>query len=304
MNNYYVDLNHRDLLAVSGKDSELFLQGQLTCDLSKLAESDSCPGCICDNKGRVIASFTLWKLQHVYYLDMEAGLADLAEQHLLKYAVFYKSDIRRMPAQFIRFGLIGAEAQRLLKDKFPALPVAINQVTEADGNFLRLLDADLVRYEVWLTNTTPDTITENPFKQALPLGEYTDWQVLDQNQGLYRLRAEDAGTYTPEELNYDLLGHISFTKGCYTGQEIVARMHYRGKAKKRLYRLQIQSELHPMKKMKISTHENKTVGELMEVIELDIGQYQALAVANGFIQEEPDLYMEQLPDASIKLISQ
>ena len=81
-------------------------------------------------------------------------------------------------------------------------------------------------------------------------------------------------------------------------------MHYRGKAKKRLYRLHIQSELHPMKKMKISTHENKTVGELMEVIELDIGQYQALAVANGFIQEEPDLYMEQLPDASITLISQ
>ena len=80
-----------------------------------------------------------------------------------------------------------------------------------------------------------------------------------------RLQSEASALYTPQELNYDQLGHISFTKGCYTGQEIVARMHYRGKAKKRLYLLEISAESSPEKNMLIRTVENKPVGEIIDV---------------------------------------
>ena len=93
MDNYYVNLTHRDLIIVSGEDSQLFLQGQLSCDLSTLSEQDSCLGCLCDNKGRVVASFTLWKLKGEFYLEMETGVATIAKKHLKKYSVFYKSKI-------------------------------------------------------------------------------------------------------------------------------------------------------------------------------------------------------------------
>ena len=295
MKNYYVELNHRGLLAISGKDSELFLQGQLTCDLNALANLNSCPGCLCDNKGRVIASFTVWKLNDVFYLEMEAGLADIAEQHLKKYSVFYKSEIINASDSFIRLGLLGTDVREVLKTTFPDFPVTANQICQAEDQFLRLLDPQTQRYELWIGSkamTAKDELT-----QVLTAGTLQDWQLLDQNMGLYRLQAEDSGLYTPEELNYDLLGHISFTKGCYTGQEIVARMHYRGKAKKRLYRLHINSE-----HMKINTIEHKTVGEIIAFIKLASNEYHVLAIANDLINGA--LSIEQLEDAKIRVIFQ
>ncbi len=302
MDNYYVNLNHRELLVVSGIDSERFLQGQLSCDLATLTEQDSCPGCICDNKGRVVASFTLWKIIDVFYLEMEAGVAEIAEQHLKKYSVFYKSDISIKNEAFKRFGLIGPEAESYLAKFFPIIPSLLNQVevsAGSDKSYLRLSDQISQRYELWQQDTSNLSIQSDP-DFNLPEGKVEDWKLLDQTLGLYRLQAEDSALYTPQELNYDQLGFISFTKGCYTGQEIVARMHYRGKAKKRLYLLQISADSSPEKNMLISTTENKTVGEIIDVAVLAKNKYQVLAIANESVNQT--LKVENLINSELKLI--
>ncbi len=299
MDNYYVNLNHRELLVVSGIDSERFLQGQLSCDLSTLSEQDSCPGCICDNKGRVVASFTLWKITDVFYLEMEAGVAEIAEQHLKKYSVFYKSDITIKNEAFKRFGLIGSEAESYLAKYFPVIPSLLNQVEVSDGSYLRLADPINQRYELWQQNSSNFPIKSDAAFN-LPEGKVEDWKLLDQTLGLYRLQAEDSALYTPQELNYDQLGYISFTKGCYTGQEIVARMHYRGKAKKRLYLLQISADSSPEKNMLISTAENKTVGEIIDVAVLAKNKYQVLAIATESVNQP--LKVESLNNSELKLI--
>lgn len=302
MDNYYVNLNHRELLVVSGEDSERFLQGQLTCDLAGLSAQDSCPGCLCDNKGRVIASFTLWKLAKIFYLEMEEGVAAIAEQHLKKYSVFYKSDISINSQRFIRFGLIGASAKQYLSQHFTSLPTAINQIeTSNTGScYLRLADSDNQRYELWQSNDS-DCSVDFINEANLSEGTIEGWKILDQIQGLYRLQVSDSGLYTPQELNYDQSGHISFTKGCYTGQEIVARMHYRGKAKKRLYLLQLNSASAPAKHMKITTRDNKAVGEIIDIASLSDTQFQIQVIANESIHQ--DLYMENLENSELKLIS-
>ncbi|PCJ39920.1 MAG: hypothetical protein COA71_12130 [SAR86 cluster bacterium] len=297
MDNYYVTLNHRELLVVSGEDSERFLQGQLSCDLSKLSEQDSCPGCLCDNKGRVVASFTLWKLANVFYLEMETGVAAFAEQHLKKYSVFYKSEISIKNEAFNRRGLIGSAAENYLTSLFPVIPTIVNQVeasNESSTRYLRLIDPANQRYELWQSNKSNNDLN-------LPEGKLEDWKLLDQMQGLYRLHAEDSSLYTPQELNYDQLGHISFTKGCYTGQEIVARMHYRGKAKKRLYLLQINADSMPERHMLISTTDNKRVGEIIDVAAVANNQFQVLVIANESINQT--LNVEKLKNPTIKLIS-
>ncbi len=299
MNNYYINLNYRDLLVVSGADSERFLQGQLSCDLESLKELDSCPGCLCDNKGRVLASFTLWKITDAFYMEMEAGVAAIAEQHLKKYAVFYKSDIVTNNEAFHRFGLIGSEAEAYLAKHFPTTPVAANQIEESEGKFLRLADPVNQRYELWQPSSSSSILSDNNF--GLAEGKRKDWKLLDQALGLYRLQVEDSGLYTPQELNYDQLGHISFTKGCYTGQEIVARMHYLGKAKKRLYVLQITADTKPEKDMLISTTENKAVGKIIDVAVLADNKYQVLAIGNESIKQP--LLIDKITNADIKLIS-
>ncbi len=299
MDNYYVDLNHRELLVVSGIDSERFLQGQLSCDLSAISELDSCPGCLCDNKGRVIASFTLWKITEVFYLEMEAGVADFAEQHLKKYSVFYKTKIAIKNEAFNRIGLIGSEAQAYLIKHFAKIPSQANQIEASDGNYLRLADPVNLRFELWQDSTSPLSV-QSKTDLDLAEGKLEDWRLLDQSIGLYRLQSEASALYTPQELNYDQLGHISFTKGCYTGQEIVARMHYRGKAKKRLYLLEISAESSPEKNMLIRTVENKPVGEIIDVAVLAKNKYQVLAIATESIKQA--LKVQNLNNSELTLI--
>ncbi len=304
MDNYYVELNHRDLLVVSGEDSSTFLQGQVSCDLDTLADPDSCPGCLCDNKGRVIASFTLWKISGVFYLEMEAGVATIAEQHLKKYSVFYKSEITINNDAFYRVGIMVSEANDFLTTNFPSLPHLVNQVKQSVLNknfFLRCVDPVHNRYELWLDFASSSHLLP---ELALTRRDNEAWVGLDQLQGLYRIKAEDSACYTPQELNYDMQGHISFSKGCYTGQEIVARMHYRGKAKKRLYLLNITSDSIPEKYMKIinttGISDGKTVGEIIEVTELSENYYQAQAIMKEGNYE--NLELDNLPSKAIKVI--
>ncbi len=280
MKNYYVSLDNRDLVLVSGKDSVKFLQGQLTCDLSSLNSPDSCLGCVCNNKGRVIASFTVWHLNDDYFFEMEKGLGDILINHLEKYSVFYKVEITKASDRYLRKGFYGPEIQHSLTKIINGWPSEDRQVIQLNEHYIRLVDKTQQRFELWLDNRNQNKDFH------LLLDEMTetntqDWTLLDQQLGLYYMKPEDSSLYTPEELNYDLLGHISFTKGCYTGQEIVARMHYRGKSKKRLKRIQIHSNEAPDKLMTLCSENKKAVGQILQVIQLAPNEFEALAITIG-----------------------
>ena len=89
------------------------------------------------------------------------------------------------------------------------------------------------RYELWLDDSNSADIQARI--KTLPRQEKSAWDILDLEAGILLIQDSESTLYTPEELNLDLAGFISFNKGCYTGQEIVARMHFRGKANKRLF---------------------------------------------------------------------
>ncbi|MEX2365212.1 MAG: folate-binding protein, partial [Pseudohongiellaceae bacterium] len=92
MENFFVDLSHLDLLCVSGEDSGKFLQGQLTCDVTQATASQSIPGAICNNKGRVLANFRLLLHQGNYYLEMNQAQLAVSKSILDKFIVFYKAE--------------------------------------------------------------------------------------------------------------------------------------------------------------------------------------------------------------------
>jgi folate-binding protein YgfZ len=294
MQNFYSTLAQLDLIRIAGKDSGKLLQGQLSCDVSALPEPGSCPACLCDNKGRVLASFLLWKIQKDFYLEMMPGLADTVLTNLKKYAVFYQCEITHNNGFFKRYALAGEQAQAMLQKQFRPLPSDEKTTIAQDGCYLRLVDHEQLQFELWLK---PEDHFNNVNLSETPL---TQWLQLDQQRGLYHLQADDSGLYTPQELNYDLLGHVSFTKGCYTGQEIVARMHYRGKAKKRLHAFLLDSDKPPKKHEKILTPGGSSMGEVLQSHLTSQNQFHLLAVSS-----EPDtknLYLEHQPQALLKAL--
>lgn len=281
MNSFYVELDYLDLMSVSGSDSEKFLQGQLTCDVEAVSRETSCLAAVCDNKGRVIANFRLSRLdddtEESYFLEMQPGLLDLLKPALEKYGVFYKSTIANASSKFQRFGLTGPKSQTLLSTLFPTLPESPNQVVSIDAAHLIKISDTPARFELWL-DTAKSLDKFKLLEQELQQASRSDWELLDIRNGVYSIEIEDSSLFTPQILNYDLTGLISFSKGCYTGQEIVARMHYRGKAKKRLSYLVIESDQEIKAKETIQRDDNTEVGQIIKIVKTGKNNYEALAI--------------------------
>lgn len=300
MQNFYTKLDHLDLICVTGKDSELFLQGQLSCDVNALSDPGACPGCLCDNKGRVIASFTLWHISDCYYLELSEDMAEIVLPHLKKYSVFYKTELSKSESRFLRYALAGELARLELGKLFPATPFTDGLTLVKNGLILHIHQLQQNQFELWI-DTQVAVETDIALLDTLETAPFSAWQRLEIDRGFYHLQLEDSGLYTPQELNYDLLGHVSFTKGCYTGQEIVARMHYRGKAKKRLHKILIETESKPARQQKIIDSSNKAIGEVIQSLEISSEQYVALMVSAS--PEDRPLKLENSPNALVSFIN-
>lgn len=291
MDNFYHNLDYLDLVLVKGKDSGKFLQGQLTCDVDAITDLQSCLGAACNNKGRVFSNFRLSRLNGNIYLEMQQGLQGIFKSSLDKFIPFYKAEIEDGRSHFNRIGLAGTNCIEPLTNIFPELPCKDNQFCTNNGAYLLRLSENPPRFILWSANK----LNPSELFPQLQRGQKEDWEKLDFDAGIYPFHLTDVNQYTPEELNLDLNNAISFTKGCYTGQEIVARMHYRGKAKKRLYHIHIHSEEKINIGDTVYDQEQKKLGEILKLLEIHSEKsasayhYQAFAI----LKAQPVIVGEQ-----------
>ena len=270
-------LAHLGVLDVEGPDAETFLQGQTSAQVS-LADGDLAPlTCFCTPKGRMLANAQLLRVAPAHYrLIMHASLVASLAEHLKKFAPFYKVELRERD-DLALLGLIGHEAAALAEVRFDVVPPrpwhqASNdtyQVLAHPGPRPRLLiclPADQVEADwAWLK------------EHATPVGNAV-WRLHDIQAGLAWLDADQRDSYLPQMINWEALGGISFKKGCYTGQEVVARAHFRGQVKKRLFRAQLEGDSLPAPGAPITDANDKPKGEVLAA-ELDAyGQAELLAV--------------------------
>lgn len=232
MQSFCLPAAYFDIVVVAGPDSVKFLQGQLTCDVESLADGCATWGAICNNKGRVHATFLLARHRAALVLILARGLGDILAGTLRKFQPFYKCTLELNPAGRNCNGLAGTDATTMLSAHVGVLP-GILQLQTLETGWLCLLGAG--QY-LWCTF---DSLAPSlPPGVELQPGSLEQWQILDMRAGRFPFSVSDSGLYTPQELHLDRSGYVSFSKGCYTGQEIVARMHYRGKPKKQLYLLE------------------------------------------------------------------
>lgn len=239
---FFVNLNHYELVRISGADTIQFLQGQLSCDLEALSPDQSLRGAICNLKGRVVADFRVIQHGDECLLQCEPGIAAVIEKNLAKYAVFSKVEISTEQVAHSVVGLVGPSSGELLEKILGSKPEQVNTTISTDELTAIKIEGDIERYEVWPQNEAAAAKLQEQLTSITEL-DIEAWQTQDILAGVIHISTELSEAHTPQLLNYDLSGVISFNKGCYTGQEVVARMYYRGKAKKRMYLLETDAEV-------------------------------------------------------------
>lgn len=229
-------------LTLTGPESAKFLQGQVTTDVREVEKGRVLPGAICSLKGRVLFSFTAIpdgeNLRLVLPVDQ---IADTLA-HLKKYAAFSRTQLQDNRDNRALVGLQGpaarAQVLRLLGDA-PATGAALH---DPQGRWAIALDD--TRYLLGLPTTMLEADWDTLAAEATPSSEALWWSA-EIRAGRATVFAAARDLFQPQELNYPALEGVSYNKGCYTGQEVVARLYFRGKLKQRLYRMSGDTHVSP-----------------------------------------------------------
>lgn len=257
--NAVIPLSNYGVVRISGMDAEKFLQGQTTNDVSMLEDGTWQLTCCCNQQGRIIAVVWLAKQQQNYLGIVESTAVPLLLSELKKFALFSKVVIELDPNLFV-LGSIGETSPHL----------------ETNALF-QLIYPEKLPKQKFLIYTT-EKLAEIP--QELSLAPISLWQLLNIRRGIGEIFGITQLQFTPHQLNMPALNAINFKKGCYRGQEIVARMHYLGKLKQKLYQVKIYSYTNYPRAIgsTIFNPTEKPLGTFVNVIALTKQQYLGLAV--------------------------
>lgn len=229
------DLSQRALIAVRGDDTEKYLQGQLTNDIHAVTETQSQLSAHCSPKGRVLACFRVYRHKDTIYLALPRTLLGPTLERLRKYVLLSKVTLEE-ETKLVQIGYASAKGIQHLRDIINPLPEEVGAVTHSDVVTAIRVPGIHQRFELLGTVATIKALWTRLDVHAAAVGA-GPWALLDILAGVPDLGPLTADTFVPQMINLDLLGGISFKKGCYTGQEIVARAYYLGKIKRRMYRL-------------------------------------------------------------------
>ncbi len=213
------------LIRAQGPDAASFLHGQLTQDTNSLREGSARLAGYCSPKGRLLASFIVWRADaDTLYLACSADLLAPTLKRLSMFVLRAKCKLTDASADLPLFGLAGAEAAAWLGDAAPTSAWASTAVCA--GQVVRL--PDVQGTPRWLLAQPADAATP-----ALPALAPDAWAWLEVHSGVVRITAATVEQFVPQMVNLELVGGVNFQKGCYPGQEIVARSQYRGTLKRR-----------------------------------------------------------------------
>jgi folate-binding protein YgfZ len=262
-NTTYLIPLEQGLIEIKGPESAKFLQGQVTCDVRELANNTTRLGAQCNIKGRMLLCFrALQTDSERIILRVHAGLVTNGLASLGKYIVFSKAKLADVTQNYRCLGVAGAQAATLIKDVFGAEIAQDDDWQVASEHLIIRIAED--RYECWITSTQAETIWDQLSAQATPANQNL-WNLLNIQAGIGDITPETYEAFTPQAINFQLVNGINFRKGCYTGQEIVARLHYRGTLKRHMYRFEfsLNNQELPSPGSELKNSDGKTVGEVI-----------------------------------------
>ena len=238
------DLSHLALLQAQGADAQSFLQGQLSNDIRMVSATQAQLSAYCNPKGRMFAIFRIFQRHDSYYLQLPAALADATLKRLRMFVLRSKLTLGHTPDELLRIGLSGPNAPRLVQEAVGFVPSSVNETSTRDDTTVLRLPGPLPRFELLAPRQRMETIWTGLARNATPAGA-GPWAWLDLKAGVPTVLPATVEEFVPQMVNLELLGGVNFKKGCYPGQEIVARMHYLGRLKQRMFLAHVENGAKP-----------------------------------------------------------
>lgn len=299
--------SERGLIKVNGDDAETFLQNQLTNDIRNVTETVHQASAWCSPKGRIIATFQVFKKEGDFYLALSADLIPHVIKKLRMYVMMSKVVLEDVTDSIIHFSFAGKQADSLMQNILGiAFADDAETINQNSATLLRSVisrSSDSSRFDIFVEGI--DSIEEAKSlwsrckKVATPVsGNGT--RYLNIIVGKPEITAASTEAWIPQMVNFTHINGVDFKKGCYPGQEVVARLNYLGKTKRRMYRLEIESDQLPEVGAEIKSEKDAQAGKILNAVLHVNGKVDALAILK--IADAPNPLTLATNDATITLL--
>lgn len=287
-----VPLIHLGLIECSGEDAKSFLHNQLTSDINHLGAEQAQHSAWCTAKGRMLASFVVWNEGDTYRLSMAAELVEPVLKRLQMFVLRAKVKLANLSASHVLLGLAGSQAGSALADACLPMPeTPLSSIAAGENRVIRL-DAD--RFLVIATIDSGAGLWKQLSAIARPAGVPV-WRWLDVRAALPLVTGATREEFVPQMADFEKIGGVSFHKGCYPGQEVVARTQYLGKVKRHLYRLISTTPLNAGDDLHSPANPDQACGKVVTAAPSPTGGFEALAVVQSNFAEDVHLRTQQGP---------
>jgi len=298
------DLSFLGMIEVTGVDTEKFLQGQFINDIRLVNNQRSQLSAWCSPKGRVLMNFRLFKREESYYLLLPRSSVNAMLQNLRKYVLRADVKMADISSTIPRFGIAGAHSTKIIADCLGRLPpVEVDVCITSDEITVLSIRGSQPRYIVLdKESTTLKDWWQCAATRARPVGTAA-WQLLDILAGVPQISPTTADKFVPQMLNLVALGSVNFKKGCYVGQEVVARTQYLGTLKRRMYLIKIEMATIPQPgDVLYSGIDDQQVGEIINAQIHPEGGIIALAVIQISYAQKSDVYWHDSQGESVQIL--
>jgi tRNA-modifying protein YgfZ len=286
-----VPLTHLALIEATGEDAKTFLHSQFTNDINHLAQGQAEHAGWCTAKGRMQASFIAWHEGDAYRLMLAADLLEATQKRLQMFVLRAKVKLTAQNDQIL-LGIAGPQAAEALADAGLTAPGEAMRCTTGDGVTVIYLDAQ--RYVLAATEGAAPGLWQKLSVKARPAGVPV-WRWLDVQAAFPLVTLATKEEFVPQMADFEKIGGVSFHKGCYPGQEIVARTQYLGKVKRHLYRLSGDTALQAGDELYSPDNLEQASGKIMSAAPSPTGGYVALAVVQSNFAENLRLASREGP---------
>lgn len=287
-------------ISLKGDEQSQYLQGQITCDVNAASDNSLLVGAHCNAKGKVFSVFRLINRNGAHLLIQPIASLDNSITELKKFGVFAKVEITQAN-ELSFFALAGAKATEHIHSTFKQTPDSLTPVVHCGTTTLVYIAGKQARY-LLIDESQALAVLATQFN--LPIYPSAVWDLLEITEGFPQLSNAGSTEYVPQMLNLQAINGISFTKGCYLGQETVARMEYLGKNKRALFSLHATTNIDVQSSDTIEKKlgENwRKAGDILASYQADNGQCYLQAVLASDIDENTSMRIKAQADIKVAI---
>ncbi len=273
------DLQHLALIAVDGDEAGEFLQGQLTNDVCEITDTRAQQSAWCSPKGRVLTCLLAFRHDGRLLLQLPGSLLAQTLARMRMFLLRANATLEDAGTSWMRIGTVGEGAEERLRELLGALPESSEELRSVGDVTVIRMPGRRPRYELLGGHGTITSLWNACREVAVACGADA-WELLDIEAGVASIGPGTSDAFVPQMINLDRIGGVSFTKGCYVGQEIVARTQHLGSIKRRMYRAHWSggSPIGPGDRLKISADPASPKAQIVNARALPDGGFAVLAV--------------------------